>query len=250
MAKTITSFAAREYSNEQLFQLTGQLNSLFDSGLPADAGTTRDILGDFGVQVNFVGAILAREKKSEYTRLKNEQDDLRDQIFSALNGRVRSTTNSPMPGEADAAKLLVAEIDKRPTGFSELSFEENTTELDLLFLDLDTAESQAALTTLGLVSWYDALKQANVDFKAIVEQATVAESQEEDLPSLRQTKQILGEKLRLILGILDHFAGKNVAPYVDLMEQAYDRIVAVRAVARARATREGETEGPADPSVA
>lgn len=243
--KVIRTFQSRDYTPAQLLELCKQLETVFE-GLPVGDTTSRSVLTSYGQHVATLGKIVARDLASAFTARRTEADTRRDQLTVGFAAKVRGSLYSFSEAEKAAAASLVALLDKRPASFQQLSFEENTTELDLLLADLESAATAPALATLGLAAWVAELRRANDAFRAIQLEAAQSVTESEDLPRLTAIQPKIGEKLRLLLAITAHFNEQDVAPYPALMEQAYDRIVAVRAVARSRdAADEAEPDAPA-----
>ena len=234
--KIITSFPYRGFTNNQIFTLSNQINTLLSNDLPQDNPFIQDVLQDTSLTIASLEEALGRVAKSEYTQKKDELDDARDDLLIGFNKQVKSNLRHFKKGKREAAALLIEILERREPSLQRLTFAENTAELDLLFADMDIEKPQQALAQLNLMSWYEELKKVNEQFKALVHEQVDTESSE-DTPLLQTTKRELFFYFRVIFSKIAYYTKKGQDPYPAVMEKIYDLVTDIKTVAGARETR-------------
>ncbi len=95
------------------------------------------------------------------------------------------------------------------------------------------------MTETSLNRYVDLLCDANQRFIDTVreEEESMVGHLGDEIPPMRDIKQTLAERVRLILEILDYFANKGRQPYARIMEHCQEILTEIRAVQKARSTR-------------
>jgi hypothetical protein len=201
---------------------------------------------DISQTINNLEEALGRVAKSGYTQKKIELDDTRDDLYIGFNKQVKSNLRHFKRKKREAAALLFEIISRREPSLQELTYAENTAELNLLVADMDKEDVQGALKLLNLNEWYEELKKVNEDFKALVQEQVDAENID-DTPLLRNTKRELFFYFRVIFSKIAYYTYKEQEPYVAVTSKIHDLITDIKAVAEARETRK-ESSGEETPA--
>ncbi len=195
------------------------------------------------------------ERTGKYTRDKARQEKLRDDYVVSLRKGIRAIHTDKDPGvpqsRREAATLLGELLAKRPKKFETKSNAENTTQLQFLFEDFDTAPAQAALASTDLMRYYTLLKQAHATYTALVAEEEKAEAASaralpsenpRNLPELRAIKAALSARIRLALDLLHFMAGEGLPAYAILAERCVAILSEAGLVAKGRETRESNAK--------
>ena len=125
--------------------------------------------------------------------------------------------------------------------------------LNLLLDDLSRPEAQKALKVIQAGSWLDDLRAAHELFERTYIEKVAAESQQ-DFPSLRDARGRLVDHVETLLGSVEVLrqsierdgTDAELATLGELVEQLKEIITEVMTVARARRTRQSNSDSPED----
>ena len=129
---------------------------------------------------------------------------------------------------------------RRDYSMQNLSDREQTVELNALLEDLSERSPQHDLSTVGLSSEVETLRQMQQRFVELVDQRA-AEEASRQLPSLRTVRRLLREDLAATVVSLNFVERRDPGSFAGLVESVSEHITEVVANARARRTR-GESE--------
>ena len=237
-----TTFSFRDFTNEQLFS-TGKKSGELLVSLPESDGYHRQLAIDLSEEVSLLERILGYEAANEFTFLKRQLDDERDNLYAGLAESIRSARRHPVAAKSEAALRLTTILDRRQPSLHRLSDDENTAELTLLLTDFAKPEAQADLGSLGLTEWCAKLQVTTGEFvEAVLEETRSASANLEKLPSITTVKRNLGTILRMLLQGIAYQAGKQRAPYVELAAQLDEALAAIRSVSVRRTNRKAKAK--------
>jgi hypothetical protein len=151
-------------------------------------------------------ATLSKEKGNPYTAIIEEKDKKRDTAYIFLRDFVKTATQHPEEATANKAKELWAFFEKHNTQLYNLGYARQSSNLGLLFGDLDKASAQEALQKLGASAFYDLLKKAQEDFELAYSKKIETQSDKVVLPNMRDAHYETGrhiDGLFSVLGILE-----------------------------------------------
>jgi hypothetical protein len=251
--------SARDLTNDQLVDVGGRLaKALLDpeDGLPLGDATSLRIARRIEAETANLALRMRMEVTGKFTRDKARQEKLRDDYVVSLRKGIRAILTDKDPGlpqsRRDAATLLGELMAKRPKKFETKSNAENTTQLQFLFADFDSAPAQAALVSSDLMRYYTLLKQAHAAYISLVAEEEKAEAASalalpsenpRNLPEMRAIKETLSARIRLTLEVIQFMAEEGLPAYAKLAERCATILTEVGLVARNRQTRETKAKG-------
>lgn len=253
MAEIDVSFNHRAFTTDQLLDASGRIVQILlhpERGLPAEDGTTREIVGDAATGVQNLQARLRVERKGLLTDERAQHQKRRDEAMAAIRRGVKAILSDPDPNLPKAkragAAVLRNLLAKRPNGFEKKSHAENSAQLQLLFADLETAEAQGALAATDLLRLFQLLKEAQARFAALVQDEGQVVMPAQTLPNLRTIRQKLNGDVRLALQLVSYFAAKGRQPYAGLLAPCQAVLAEIGAVAKVRGTRAAKAQQTRD----
>ncbi|MEO5715253.1 MAG: DUF6261 family protein [Luteolibacter sp.] len=199
-------------------------------------------------------SVLVRARGSARTQAIAEADAVRDDAFVALRSRCEEATRRRTKQDQLAAGELLMRL-IRAQGFSLHSFgySRETGALNALFSAFEAADAAAALTLIGAGELLTELRDAQEAFEAELN-ARGDEQAAEDYPALAEAKAKLGNRLQILLGLidcLDEADTVNARPELDtLISRLNEAVSGILAPARARRTRRNGVETTPSPAPA
>lgn len=190
---------------------------------------------------------LLHERINEYTKVLLGKDLNRDGAYLSLRDLARSFTHRLNPVEAQAGELIVDIIEKHGWQLHRLPYAQESAELNLLFVELDTPAATAALKTIGGESCYAELKTAQVEFEKTYDQKISVQIME-NYPYISQSKRKLAQHLQTLLDCIEILVEiRGIEKYKIAVEKLNTIITETMTIARARKTR--NEKGVAEPAV-
>ena len=190
-------------------------------------------------------------KSSLYTDQKAEADKQRDLRFRCVRDQLHGLMFSYDPERATSATQLYAMIEKVGTRLYDQGYKTESSLLEALFDEFDKPGAQVKLSTLNLMSDYQALKTSENEFLAVD-----SEFQEE-----KTSREINGEaasdivdevvpELNKLVAYMQLYSELEAEMYAGAFNQMVTIINEVNATARARKTRKEnvEPESPNTPA--
>ncbi len=185
--------------------------------------------------------VLARVASSIFTKKICNKDNKRDKAFIGLRDYINAFTHSPDEETAEAAIFLKDIIEKRGNTIHKLGNAAESAELNLLFIEMDKPEAQAALEKIVALSWYSNLKTEQVGFEEIYKEKVDTESQI-DIPSTKEVRKSVSKILHVLIDYIEINAKYFADTYSSLADKIDELIADTVTVARARQTRKGNKE--------
>jgi hypothetical protein len=251
--QSLTIRAARELTADQFYNLGERVRDALlapKGGLPAADLSGRTLAEQIGVETMHLGLRMRLESKSQFTKDNNREEKLRDAYVVSIRKGITAilTDKDPAlpPARRQAAELLRDLVAKRPKRFETMANGENTTQLEFLFVDFDTAAAQTALREADLLRYYQPLKQAHAAYIALVAEEEKAEAaaavalpteNPRKLPELRAIKETLAAHLRLAFDLIAFMANQGIAPDGELSIRCSAILSEAGLVAKVRETR-------------
>ena len=144
----------------------------------------------------------AQTRKWAQTEEIEGLDTQRDQALSAFNAALKSMQSSPNAAKQQAAKLLMNILEKYTLNASDEYMKETTAIAQMIQEMEENIQADQALTTTGLIDWFQDLKQKNQAFLQKMNERTAAQA--------GQQKGIVREKR-----LLAEAAYKNVVKLIN-----------------------------------
>ena len=198
------------------------------------------IAEDIGAQILAINSVRNRQTGSELTEDIRQADERRDKAYLAFRTGLEFRELSDDPSVASAATDLMQLLRRRDYSMQNLSDREQTDELNALLEDLSERSPQDDLSTVGLSSEAETLRQMQQRFVELVDQRATEEASRQ-LPSLRTVRRLLREDLSATAVSLNFVERQDPGLFTSLVEAVSEHITEVAANARARRTR-GESE--------
>jgi small-conductance mechanosensitive channel len=243
MKVPIPSFRIREFSEDHLFNF-GEKAILLLSGFSSE-----DLMSHLAASL----AELHRELGQRIGRLPSnpiaEQKSLADKKRDALKVRVYEATRiaaeDPESEAVRAAAAVIQEVlDRRPAGFQNLIYEENTTQLNQLLTELAEPSVRQAADQAGLTKWINALAAAETTFETADK---AFDEYERKTPKPRQLTEIrrdFNDTLRVVLDTLAWAANRlgSESRYAEAFRGLRGELVALSSLAKLRDTADAKRE--------
>jgi len=176
--------------------------------------------------------------KSEYTQELIRLNKRRSRAFLCIRDIIHGISVSLITNDAEKATKLYTILDKLGTSTHRLNYRTETAILMSLFVEFDKPENQQLLADLGIVSYYNSLKETQTEFENTSAQKSGEKAVQSNETEAATT--ILDEMtpaLTSLVAMMQVYAELEPATYGE----TYNKIVAVisetTSVARARKTR-------------
>jgi len=176
--------------------------------------------------------------KSEFTEDLIQVDKNRDLAFICLRDVIGGISVSIIPEMADKATKLNSIIEKIGKNLFRLSYKTESALLLTLFVEFDKPENQQLLTDLGILPYYNSLKEAQGGF----DEVSSLKSAEKTLQSndSEAATMVIVELIPAFTGLvamLQLYAELEPEVYSEIYGLVVTRITETNTVARARKTR-------------
>ncbi|MFT5468403.1 MAG: hypothetical protein ACI8UO_003512 [Verrucomicrobiales bacterium] len=250
-----TNFDHRDFTSQQLLTFGGELGGILKDDLIVNYQTLKDLKSDFATDTDHIRRRLAIVRKKDSTKTKADLDDVRDNNLVAIKLGAQATSRWATGELLEQAELVLEFFNRRKSSFQDLTYRENSAELDLWLDEFDggknersgeAAKATAGIDAMHLRTPFDGLAQAHADFKAeeVKDSDAIDSTEDADLPAMRKAKENQASHVRLLLSLGAYYVEfrPGDGPWADLMARVDDRIADMRRVAANRETR-GEGDG-------
>lgn len=176
--------------------------------------------------------------KSEFTDDLNQGDKNRDLAFICVRDIIGGISLCLIPELAEKATKLNSIIEKIGANLFRLSYKTESALLLTLFVEFDKPENQQLLADLGILQYYQSLKNAQTIFDSLSTQR----SEEKTLQNngSEAATMVIVEMipaLTSLVGMLQLYAELEGGIYTDMFNRVVTCINETNTVARARKTR-------------
>ncbi len=179
---------------------------------------------------------LDRVRKSELTTEIRLADELRDQHFVSFKKGVAFHLSLKGEAEEESALYLNKIIKKRGDQLHNESDAVETVKLNALFGDLADSKAQRALEAGGFVGIIEQLQEQNQKYERLVAERA-ANDAEDTTPTLKPTRQILGQNLNLMVDLLGFHLRRDEPTYKPVVAEVNEIITEVMTIVKARKSR-------------
>ena len=182
--------------------------------------------------------------KSEYSGLLKSLDTLRDNAFKAIRDSILGASNRLNETFQLHAKKLKEIFKRHGWSLWRENYQAETSKLNSLFGDLDEEGAGASLAKIGLVDWYNELKDAQANFEDAFQNKASG-----DLRKLYVTMQeIRPDLIKITNELLDQIDslakyGDNPEEYTELVSTINSILSETALLAKTRNTRKSNNEG-------
>ena len=243
MLYTNPTFDIRDFSEDHLF-------AFGEKAVPLLAGfASGDMLALLGTRLGELnqelGQRIGRLPSNPLAEPKSLADKKRDGLKVRLYELTRIAHDDPESESVRKAAAIVQEVlDRRPAGFQNLIYEENTTQLKQLLSDLAEPSVHQAADQAGLTKWIHALAAAETAFEATDKAFDDYERTTPKPRGLRDIRRDYNETLRLILDNLAWAANRlgSESRYAEIFRGLRAELVALSSLAKLRDTGEAKRE--------
>lgn len=183
---------------------------------------------------------LNHERKSVFTSLLRSLDGTRDHWFRSLVGHVHADLIRPVVDISKAAKRIYQIIRNHGLQLNAGSYEEESAQLESLFVDLDKAPQQEDLDKLGMVDVYEGLKQAQNDFNETYVERINSVSEKERIIAASYIQKTVKHDLELVTQYIDVMVSAEEAPFeklalaIDELTEKMNQKIRTRSTAEAK----------------
>jgi hypothetical protein len=239
----VPTFKIRDYSENQVYDFGGKAISMLapfsgDSVLGAQATALGEFTQELGVKIGR----LARDPDVELRRMADQR---RDQLKVRLYEMTRIALDDPESETIRKAARVIQDIlNRRPVGFQDLIYAENSTELKTLLGDLAEPEAKQALKDAELTKWAQALAAAQTHFEEIDGRISERNRTQTKPRTLDEIRGDFNETLRLVLGNLAWGAHRfgTESPYAVAFRGLRNELAGMQTLEKARTTRQAKKE--------
>lgn len=191
---------------------------------------------------------LNKERKSVFTPLLRAVDGKRDHWFRCLVGHVHADLIRPVVDISEAAKRIYQIIENHGLQLYAGSYEEESAQLESLFVDLDKAPQQKDLGKLGAVDVYEGLKQAQDDFNETYVERINSVSENERIIAASYIQKTVKHDLELVIRYIDVMVSAEEASFeklalaIDELTEKMNQKIRTRSTAEAKKKKKGPSE--------
>jgi len=176
--------------------------------------------------------------KSEFTEELSHCDKDRDLDYMCLRDIIGGISYSRIEELAKKAGKLYSIVEKLGTNAYRLGYKAESAILLSLFVEFDKPENQQLLAELGIIQYYNSLKESQATFESVSSQ----KSEEQTLQNNESEAAtlILGEMVPAFTGLvamLQLYSQLEPETYSDMFNRVVTCITETNTVARARKTR-------------
>ena len=183
---------------------------------------------------------IKRGKKSEFTPVLSQMDELRDNGFKSFFHGVMSAVFSSNVEISAAGKKLKEIIERHDTAIHRLGYMAQTAEMKSLKQEIDKTPE---LVDKALVDrQYEEMKESMAAFDLVRSQKTESEDKEK-APGITICKKLLGRQLNLFFYQVSLMVEDKVEGVDSLVNKYNEIISSTMAIARARQTRQQNSGG-------
>ena len=210
-AKQMTEIATSRMDITTVLGYFGQIKGIV-TGNSALVGALGTVWTTFTAAYDAFDEAYAQTRKWAQTEEIEGLDTTRDQALSAFNAALKSMQSSPNAQKQAGAKLLMNIREKYTLNASDEYMKETTAIAQMIQEMEQNLQAEQALTTTGLIDWFQDLKAKNEAFLAKMNERTAEQA--------GQQKGIVREKR-----LLAEAAYKNVVKLLNaaaIMEQPAD----------------------------
>ena len=200
-AKQMTEIATSRMDITTVLGYFGQIKGIVN-GNSALVGALGTVWTAFTQAETAFDEAYAQTRKWAPTEEIEGLDTQRDQALSAFNAALKSMQSSPNAAKQQAAKLLMNIREKYTLNASDEYMKETTAIAQMIQEMEENIQADQALTTTGLIDWFQDLKQKNQAFLQKMNERTAAQA--------GQQKGIVREKR-----LLAEAAYKNVVKLIN-----------------------------------
>lgn len=187
---------------------------------------------------------LNKERKSVFTPLLRAVDGKRDHWFRCLVGHVHADLIRPVVEISEAAKRIYQIIKNHGLQLYAGSYEEESAQLESLFVDLDKTPQQEDLGKLGKVDVYEGLKQAQNNFNETYVERINSVSEREQIIAASYIQKTVKHDLELVIRYIDVMVSaeevsfEKLARAIDELTEKMNQKIRTRSTAEAKKKKE------------
>lgn len=168
-------------------------------------------------------------KKSEFTVEIHRLDAERDDALLGLLAHCRAFITFPNEAKSNAAKQILAQIEKYGKNIQIKPLQEETGIIINLLQDLSTSEMSQSLTTIGATEWITKMRTANDTLMQMYNSRTEEKGGAIEVGKSKKTRQELEEAFRNIVKTINALAFVNgEAPYRNLANALNEEVKRAR----------------------
>jgi hypothetical protein len=176
--------------------------------------------------------------KSEFTDDLIQGDKNRDLAFICIRDIIGGISLCLIPELAEKATKLNNIIEKIGANLFRLSYKTESALLLTLFVEFDKPENQQLLVDLGILQYYESLKEAQAAFDSLSTQRSDEKTLQNNSSEAATTVVVeMIPALTSLVGMLQLYAELEGGIYSDMFNSVVTCINETNAVARARKTR-------------
>lgn len=176
--------------------------------------------------------------KSEFTDELVTKDKRRDMAYMALRDIIGGISISLIEDMAARGTKLYSTIEKLGTNIYRLGYKAESAILLSLFVEFDKPENQQLLSELGILAYYNSLKEAQFVFDSVSTQKSdekTLQSNDTEAATLVLVEMI--PALTSLVAMLQLYAELEGGIYTDMFNRVVTAITEINTTARARKTR-------------
>lgn len=229
----IIDFTLRPLRNNEHYQFMSDLSKMITATTPETLGVVNQFPA-FTAVLSKEGIAIGVEDGSSLSKKVNLLDIRRDNTWSAINSRIKSTLTSPIDDEVESAALLERLMNQHGN-VRELPYNEETAAVKSLVKDLQGETYAPHVAQTGLTSWVEALKTQNDEFATTFDlrNSELAGRPNGNVKSVRQELDPLYDKIvdRINAAITLEIAADGVETFVSELNEKisyYQNTLAIR----------------------
>jgi len=176
--------------------------------------------------------------KSEFTDGLVQSDKRRDMAYMAIRDITGGISMSLIEDLAAKGTKLYSIIEKLGTNVYRLGYKAESAILLSLFVEFDKPENQQLLAELGILPYYNSLKEAQASFDSVSSQKSdekTLQSNESEAATMVLVEMI--PALTSLVAMLQLYSELEGGIYTDMFNRVVTAITEINTTARARKTR-------------
>lgn len=229
----IIDFSRGRLHNKEHYQFMSDFSKMITATTPETLGVVNQFPA-FTTVLSKEGVAIGVEDGSSLSKKVSLLDIRRDNTWSAINFRIKSTLTSPIDEEVESAVLLERLMNQHGN-VRELPYNEETAAVQSLVKDLQGETYAPHVAQTGLTGWVEALKTQNEEFVTTFDlrNSEMAGRPNGNVKSVRQQLDPLYDKIvdRINAAITLEIAADGVETFVSELNEKiryYQNTLAIR----------------------
>lgn len=229
----IIDFSRGRLRNNEHYQFMSDFSKMITATSPETLGIENQF-PTFTAVLSKEGIAIGVENGSSISKKVSLLDVRRDNTWSAINSRIKSTLTSPVDVEVESAALLERVMNQHGN-VRELPYNEETAAVQSLVSELQNETYAPHVDQTGLTSWVEALKSQNDEFAATfnLRNTELAGRPNGNVKSVRQQLDPLYDEIvnRINAAITLEIAADGVETFVSELNEKiryYQNTLAIR----------------------